>query len=360
MTKIFLTGVTGYIAGDALATLVSRHPNISYSALVRSTAKAEQVKAQYPNIRIVIGGLDDSALVERESAAADIVLRGSPASLIGPNNSLTLMNKDAADASDHAGAAKAIAAGLVAGHTKENPGYWLHTGGTGILTFEDSDSGIYGNKSEKVYDDWDKVEELLTLPDHAFHRNVDQLVLEAGSKHADVLKTALICPPTIYGRGRGPCSQRGRQVFELAKVTLQLQKGPIIGAGQSIWNNVHVHDLSDVYSLLVDAAIAGRTDEGLWGSDAYYLTENGEHVWGELAQQTADVAAKLGYLPEAKAEPIDLESAKKYAGFESLSWGMNSRGRARRARELLGWKPSRPSLVAQLPTIVQSEWQALQ
>jgi len=108
--------------------------------------------------------------------------------------------KDAADASDHAGAAKAIAAGLVAGHTKENPGYWLHTGGTGILTFEDSDRGVYGNKSEKVYDDWEGVEELLTLPDHAFHRNVDQLVLETGAKHADVLKTALVCPPTIYGK----------------------------------------------------------------------------------------------------------------------------------------------------------------
>ncbi|KAJ6103474.1 hypothetical protein N7486_005901 [Penicillium sp. IBT 16267x] len=341
MTKIFVTGVTGYIAGDALATLVSKHANFSYSALVRSTEKAEQVKAQYPTIRIVLGDLDDSALLERESAAADIVLH-------------------AADASDHAGAAKAIAAGLVAGHTKENPGYWLHTGGTGILTFADSDSGIYGNKSEKVYDDWDGVEELLTLPDHAFHRNVDQIVLEAGAKHADVLKTALVCPPTIYGRGRGPCSQRGRQVYVLAKVTLQLQKGPIIGAGQSIWNDVHIHDLSDVYSLLVDAAISGRTDDGLWGAGAYYLTENGEHVWGELAQQTADVATKLGYLPEAKAEPIDLESAKKYGGFESLSWGMNSRGRARRARELLGWKPSRPSLVAQLPDIVQSEWQALQ
>ncbi|KAJ5528237.1 hypothetical protein N7513_012396 [Penicillium frequentans] len=341
MTKIFLTGVTGYIAGDALATLVSKHPNFSYSALVRSTDKAEQIKAQYPNIRIVLGDLDDSALLEQESAAADIVLH-------------------AADASDHAGAAKAITAGLVAGHTKENPGYLLHTGGTGILTFEDSDSGTYGNKSEKVYDDWEGVEELLTLPDHAFHRNVDQIVLEAGAKHADVLKTALVCPPTIYGRGRGPCSQRGRQVYELAKVTLQLQKGPIIGAGQSIWNDVHIHDLSDVYLLLVDAAIAGRADNGLWGADAYYLAENGEHVWGELAQQTADVAAKLGYLPEAKAESIDLENAKKYAGFESLSWGMNSRGRARRARELLGWKPSRPSLVAELPAIVQSEWQALQ
>lgn len=106
---------------------------------------------------------------------------------------------DTADASDHAGAAKAIAAGLVAGHSKENPGFWLHTGGTGILTFEDSDKNEFGNHSDKVYDDWTGVEELLNLPDHAFHRNVDHLVLEAGTKHADVLKTALVCPPTIYG-----------------------------------------------------------------------------------------------------------------------------------------------------------------
>ncbi|KAJ5290922.1 hypothetical protein N7478_000173 [Penicillium angulare] len=341
MTKIFITGVTGYIAGDALATLYAQHPDFSYSALVRSTEKADQVKAAYPNIRIVLGDLDDSALLEKESAAADIVLH-------------------AADASDHVGAAKAIIKGIVAGHTKENPGYWLHTGGTGILTFADSDSGVYGNKSDKVYDDWEGVDELLTLPDHAFHRNVDQLVLEAGAKYADVLKTALVCPPTIYGRGRGPCSQRGRQVYELAKMTLQVKKAPIIGSGQSIWNHVHVYDLSDVYALLVDSAIAGRTDDGLWGARAYYLTENGEHIWGELSRSTAEAATTLGYLPEAKAEPIDLEAAKKYAGFEAVSWGLNSRGRAQRARELLGWKPSCPSLVGELPEILQSEWHRLQ
>lgn len=85
--------MTGYIAGDALATLVSKYPNFSYSALVRSTHKAEQVKAQYPNIRIVLGGLDDSALLERESAAADIVLRRSQQALIEPSISLTSMNK---------------------------------------------------------------------------------------------------------------------------------------------------------------------------------------------------------------------------------------------------------------------------
>lgn len=73
--------MTGYIAGDALAALVSKYPNFSYSALVRSTNKAEQVKAQYPNTRIIIGDLDDSALLERESAAADIVIRRSQQAL---------------------------------------------------------------------------------------------------------------------------------------------------------------------------------------------------------------------------------------------------------------------------------------
>lgn len=102
------------------------------------------------------------------------------------------------------GAAKAITAGLVAGHSSANPGYWLHTGGTGILTFADTDRGEYGNKSDKVYDDWEGVDELLNLPNHAFHRNVDQLVLDAGTKYADVLKTALVCPPTIYGKSLKP------------------------------------------------------------------------------------------------------------------------------------------------------------
>lgn len=70
-----------------MATLVAKHPEFSYSALVRSTQKAEQVKAQYPNVRVVIGDLDDSALLERESAGADIVLRTNP-----PSNTITPAN----------------------------------------------------------------------------------------------------------------------------------------------------------------------------------------------------------------------------------------------------------------------------
>ena len=43
--------------------------------LVRTEEKGEQVKKVFPNARIVLGDLDDSALLEEEAAKADIVLR---------------------------------------------------------------------------------------------------------------------------------------------------------------------------------------------------------------------------------------------------------------------------------------------
>lgn len=69
------TGVTGYIAGDALFAIYSEHPDYEYVCLVRTEQKGEQVKKAFPNARIVLGDLDNSALLEEEAAKADIVLR---------------------------------------------------------------------------------------------------------------------------------------------------------------------------------------------------------------------------------------------------------------------------------------------
>lgn len=193
------TGATGYIGGDALYAIFAKHPEYKYTVLVRSPEKAEQVQAQYPSIRVVIGDLDDSALLEKESAEADIVLRVSHHMTVFVIKFPITNKPDTADASDHEGAANAIAKGLEKGHSKEKPGYWLHTGGTGILTFHDTDRNVFGEGSDKVYNDWDGVDELLNLPEHAFHRNVDRVVLETAKAKGDVVKTASVCPPTIYG-----------------------------------------------------------------------------------------------------------------------------------------------------------------
>lgn len=49
------------------------------------------------------------------------------------------------------------------------------------------------------YDDLEGVDKLTSLPDDAFHRDVDKVVLEAGIKYSDNVKIAIVCPPTIYG-----------------------------------------------------------------------------------------------------------------------------------------------------------------
>lgn len=74
-TKLFITGITGYIGGDAFHWLEQHHRDFEFSALIRTEEKAKYVKELYPNVRIVLGGLDDSETLEKEAAWADIVLR---------------------------------------------------------------------------------------------------------------------------------------------------------------------------------------------------------------------------------------------------------------------------------------------
>ncbi|KAH6867527.1 hypothetical protein B0T10DRAFT_597232 [Thelonectria olida] len=340
--KVFLTGATGYIGGDALYHLHQEHPDFEFALLIRSGEKAKKVLAQYPKARAVIGGLDDSETIEREAAWADIVVH-------------------TADSSDHDGSANAIAKGLVRGHSASRPGFWLHTGGTGILTYFDSEvKKTFGEYDDKVFNDLEGVDELVNLPAAAFHRNVDEIVLNTGTKHADSVKTALVCPPTIYGKGRGPVSGRGRQVYELTSFILKEKYCPRIGKGLAQWNNVHVYDLSRVFGLLVDAALdPSRNNDGeIWGAHGYFFTENGEHTWGDLSIEIGQEAHKQGLIkgpaPELRDWSVD-EAVNSSAGFEAASWGMNSRGKAERAKKFLGWKPQERSLSAEAPDIVRSE-----
>jgi N-acetyl-gamma-glutamylphosphate reductase len=75
MPKLFITGITGYVGGDAFHLLSQQHRDFEFSALIRTEAKAKYVRELYPNVRIVIGGLDDADKIEKEAAWADIVLR---------------------------------------------------------------------------------------------------------------------------------------------------------------------------------------------------------------------------------------------------------------------------------------------
>lgn len=75
MTKLFVTGATGYIGGDALYAIATAHPDYDITALVRNTDKGAKVAAQFAAVKLVYGDLDSTALIEDESRAADIVCR---------------------------------------------------------------------------------------------------------------------------------------------------------------------------------------------------------------------------------------------------------------------------------------------
>lgn len=217
---------------------------------------------------------------------------------------------------------------------------------------------MYGEVLEKEYNDWEGVSELTSIPDKAMHRNVDKIVLAASAATPDLIKTAIVCPPTIYGQGRGPDNQRSIQLPITCQAVLKQKKGFVIGSGENVWTQSHIQDLSELYLLLGEAAAVGG-GSATWGPEGYYLTDNGSFIWGDVCREIAKVAHKNGFIPSDAVESLSISEADQF--FPSLKYyiGANSRGVAIRAKKLLGWKPHQPALVETIPQALEIEAKAL-
>jgi len=260
--------------------------------------------------------------------------------------------------SDHQEAARAIIAGLAAGHrSPDKPGFLIFVSGTGMLQYHDIKAKRYGQPPAEgdTYDDLDGVDKILALPEDAIHRDVEMIVQAANS---DRVKTAVVAPPLIYGPGRGPVNDRSMQVYDLAKYTLTHGYAPVVGTGKTEWHEVHVHDLSNLFLSLVEIAALdpdrAARDPELFGERAYFFAENGPLVWGDIARLVAKEAKKQGLIEEDKVVTTDFEAVVK-EGPVNASWALNSKSKARRARKLLSWKPTRRGLVDEIPDIVAGE-----
>lgn len=315
--------------------MVKTYPDLEITALVRTSDKGAKIASQYAKVRLVYGDLNSTDLLTQESANADIVLHTADC--------------------DHEGAAKAIVAGLA---QRQTPSYMIHTSGTGILSYEDFDANTYGIKRELIFDDWDGIKKVTTIPDQAVHRNVDKVILAAHKSSANI-RTAIVCPPCIYGPGRGPDNQRSVQVYDMAKAALTRHKGFIVNEGENLWTEVHVQDLSDVFVGLVTAALEGERSKATWNEEGYYFAENGEFAWGDIGRDITNIAADKKLINSKEYDHVDKDEANKLRLFGFYLWGTNSRCRAIRAGKLLGWKPKEKSLREFLPEIVEGEAKAL-
>lgn len=259
---------------------------------------------------------------------------------------------------DHEAAAQALVKGIAAG-SQDQPGYLIHTSGSGILTFADIERHTFGEASPKIYDDWEGIGEVTSLPDYASHRNVDKIILAAGTENESRVRTAIVAPPLIFGQGRGPSNQRSVQLPELSRYTLERKKGFQIEAGRNYWTSIHVYDLSRCYLALVEAAL-DHGGKATWGIEGYYFTENGDHIWGETAKIIASTAKDQGFLPSDEVVTMSSDDAnQQFGAYASYMWGTNSRCRSIRARKLLGWSPRERSMNEEIAEIVKIEAKSL-
>lgn len=147
----------------------------------------------------------------------------------------------------------------------------IQVSGASVLSIPDIVNKTFGEASEKLFDDVNDAAEIRDIiKQNAATRVVDDHVLKISG-----VKTALIFPPIIYGKGNGPVNQRSIQVPELCRVAIQTRQTVQVGKGESTWSNIHVNDLSNLFVKLVEKAVEGAQG-ALWNQDGLYLVGNSD------------------------------------------------------------------------------------
>jgi nucleoside-diphosphate-sugar epimerase len=287
--KIFVTGAAGFIGGSVAMCLLAQGHEIF--GLVRNEMAAHRLAQS--GIQPVMGTLDDFDLLIKTAKSSDAVINTANA--------------------DHLGSVQALLEGL-----KGSGKPLLHTSGSSVVG--DDARGDYC--SPHVFDEqtpW------VINPFKQARRDIDLRVL-AGAK--DGIKTAVICPSLIYGAGTG-LNPHSVQIPFLASNARENGVVEIVGKGLNVWANVHVEDVASLYQLVLEKGPGG----------AFYFVENGEASYADLGQALAQrLGLQVAHLePEVAAERWGV--ARAY-----FSFGSNSRVRAHRAREELGWVPRHNSV----------------
>lgn len=157
---------------------------------------------------------------------------------------------------------RALLEGVKSRATASKPAFYIHLSGTATVAQWEN----LGELHPKVWSDVDDIDAIWSVPDSTVHRNTERLIQEAWSGEGLRVKTAVVCPPIIYGRGTGP--GRALSDFYPSFLSGSVKKGATfyLGAGTNIYSRVHVEDVAQVFLKLVESAAVGG--EGAdWGRE---------------------------------------------------------------------------------------------
>ncbi|KAG6867983.1 hypothetical protein C0993_008667, partial [Termitomyces sp. T159_Od127] len=308
-----------FIGGTLLTSLLAREDRERFdiTVLIRGEERAALIGDRLA-LKTVVADLSDYGVVSAAAENADVPL--------------TIVVINAAN-SDHPAGAKAIIEGLTKRKAKTGKtGIYIHSSGTGALT--DDAKGEY--KSEKVYDD-EHVEDIQAIPVDYVHRSCDTAISAAGA--AGDIRSYIVMPPMIYGRGTGPFHRTSVQIPALIRSAIKLKQACYYGKGLPWWNAVHVQDLTNLYLILLDDALSANP-KAPHGADGFYFCPTDSFEWKQLAHEIGTRLYKEGVILTAEVRPFTTEEVEDALGsWAAFAYGSNSRSKAIKAHKL-GWKPA--------------------
>jgi nucleoside-diphosphate-sugar epimerase len=193
------------------------------------------------------------------------------------------------------------------------------TTGSGIAA--DSAAGEYA--SSVVYTEDTHFEPVpFRRPRVAMNRLVREAAIDKG------VRSIVICPSMIYGKGRG-LQPNSDQLPKLIAVSKQAGAGVYFGKGLNRYSNVHIDDLVDLYLLALEKAPGG----------SFFFAENGNASFKEIAEMISRSLGLGGKTVSLSAEDL----ARQYGDAGRYGITSNSLVSAVNARRL-GWSPKAPSL----------------
>jgi nucleoside-diphosphate-sugar epimerase len=284
--QVFLTGASGYI-GSAVADRLRAAGHV-VSGLARSESAASRLSAA--GIQPIRGNFTDLKSIGAAARSADGVI--SMATTYDPNVD---------------GPAIGAMLAALAGSNKPmiyTSGIWSH-----------------GDTAGKVVDETSPPRPATLVQ---WRRAVEERVLDAGREG---IRTVVIRPAIVYGRGGGIPA-------EFVDSAGKDGGARFVGAGQNRWPFVHVDDLADLYLLALERAPAGTL----------LLAVSGP------SYPVKDVAAAASRGAGAGGRTIawPLEEARKTLGAYADALVLDQQATGKRAQELLGWRPSRPDVIADI------------
>jgi nucleoside-diphosphate-sugar epimerase len=303
--RVFVTGASGWIGRGLVPELIAAGHEVT--GLARSEAAAKALEAQ--GVEPLAGSLDDLGTLREAAAASEGVIH-------------LAFKHDIAFSGDFAGATAADRAAIetfgeaLAGTGKP---FVLASGILGVLglapgalaTERDGLAARAGDQQVPISGGNDRVanaHRTLAFAEHGIRSSVVRL------------------PPATHGVGDNG--------FMVAAIHFAREKGAAayVGDGANRWPSVHRDDAARLFRLALESAPAG--------SVLHAVGDEGVPI-----REVAEIFAALLGIPAVAVTP---EQAGEYVGFLGGFWGLDGPASAQITRDLLGWQPTRPGLIADL------------